>query len=69
MTLATVKAVSDAASSAPRPMADSSITHSTAATLPATEVMALRGPWLSAFVMHISMVGPGVRISSATAAT
>ncbi len=67
--MATVKAVSEAASNAPKPMADNSITQSTALTLPATEVMALRGPWFSALIMHISMVGPGVRISSATAAT
>ena len=69
MTLATVKAASDAASKAPSPSADSSITHNTALTLPDTEVMALRGPWFRALVMHISMVGPGVRMSRATAAT
>jgi hypothetical protein len=67
--LAVVKAGSEAASSAPSPMADSSITASTAVTEPATEVIARRGPWLIELVMHISMVGPGVTISRATATT
>jgi hypothetical protein len=69
MLLATMKAVSEVASSAPSPMADSAMTHSTALTEPATDVIARRGPWFSAWVMHMSMVGPGVTISTATAAT
>ena len=66
---ATVKAVSDVASNAPRPIADKTITPSTAVVAPATDVMARRVPWLTEFVMHISIVGPGVTISRKTAAT
>ena len=63
-----VNAVSDAASKAPRPIADSVITTSTAVTEPATDVSAWRGPRFKALVMHISIVGPGVATSKATAA-
>jgi hypothetical protein len=49
-------------------MADTSMTTSTAVTEPTTDVIARRGPWFTALVTHISMVGPGERISRATAA-
>src|SRR3989344_5812929 len=66
--LSTQKAVSDAASNAPRPRAESNMVPSTAVTLPAAAARALRGPCCRELVMHMSIVGPGERTSRAMAA-